>query len=95
MDLPFPQIDPEADACTVRLIAGLYMDRVKMVLSSFPKDDNAVHLMGEFTFTHCLINLLKENGIKAVASTSERDVTVEKDGYKIVKFRFVRFREYI
>ena len=57
------------------------------------KDIKAVHIMGEMNFTYALVNKLKANGIKCVASTTKRE-TVEENGVKISKFNFVRFREY-
>ena len=57
------------------------------------KDVSAVHLMGEMNFTFSLVNKLKANGIKCVASTTVRE-TVEENGVKISKFKFVRYRSY-
>jgi hypothetical protein len=54
---------------------------------------DAVHIMGEMTFTFALVNLLKEVGIKCIASTTKRNVE-EIDGKHVSTFQFVQFREY-
>ncbi len=49
--------------------------------------------MGELNFTFSLVNKLLERNIKVVASTSNRK-TIDTHEGKIIKFEFVRFREY-
>lgn len=49
--------------------------------------------MGEMTFTYALVNLLKDAGIKCIASTTKRNVE-EIDGKQVSTFQFVQFREY-
>ncbi len=86
-DLPFPRIDPKA---SVEDIDRLAEDYLQHLLDIRPA---AVHLMGEMTFTHALVSKLREAGIPCLASTTER-IVEEKDGKKIVRFRFVAFRPY-
>lgn len=87
-DLPFPNIPPEATADEVRMLAEQYEVKVRRA------DPAAVHLMGEMTFTFALVQRLQAIGIPCIASTTER-IAEERDGQKIVTFRFVRFRNYL
>lgn len=89
IDLPFPQIAPEADEQAIETLAGEYYQKI---MAMNPMLD-AVHLMGEMTFTFALVKKLQVSGVPCVASTTVRDV-VEEGGVKVSKFRFVRFRAY-
>lgn len=92
-DLPFPPIDPTAGNEEVEALADEYLHKITTMV----KEDNAqpvVHLMGEMTFLFALANKLKENGIRCVASTSERSTTDMGNGQKTITFKFVRFRDY-
>lgn len=86
-DLLFPAIPPDAEAEQVQLLAREYFEQVTARCPA------AVHLMGEMTFTFALVQLLREAGIPCIASTTER-IAEERDGQKIVTFRFVQFRSY-
>ena len=88
IDLQFPQVSPDGDEAYIEQLAQEYYDKIVQM-----KDIKAVHIMGEMNFTYALVNKLKANGIKCVASTTKRE-TVEENGVKISKFNFVRFREY-
>ena len=88
LDLPFPAVDPSGDEAYIESLADEYLANI---LST--KGVSAVHIMGEMNFTFALVNKLKANGIKCLASTTNRE-TVEENGVKISKFNFVRFREY-
>jgi hypothetical protein len=93
-DLEFPQIPPEAGLDYVIKLAHTYLKKVEGKLKGANNKKNAVHIMGELTFTYTMINfLLREKNIPAVASTTQRDVEETPDG-KISRFKFVRFREY-
>ena len=50
--------------------------------------------MGEMTLTFRIVELLKAQGIRCVASTTERIVTDLTDNRKETQFSFVQFREY-
>ncbi|MEQ8704123.1 MAG: CRISPR-associated protein [Phaeodactylibacter sp.] len=91
-DMPFPQIPPEADADDVRQIVEGYEGQIRKLAADDPS--LTVHLMGELTFTHLLVNRLHTAGIPCVASTSERIVLQEANGKKTSQFKFVRFRGY-
>ncbi len=88
-DWAFPNISPHATAEEVSHLAEDYFRRITQVT---PRPQ-AVHLMGEMTFTFSLVRRLLANGIRCVASTTERDV-VEHEGVKTSRFRFVQFRDY-
>ena len=88
LDMPFPAVDPSGDEAYIESLADEYLANI---LST--KGVSAVHIMGEMNFTFALVNKLKANGIKCLASTTNRE-TVEENGVKISKFNFVRFREY-
>ena len=55
---------------------------------------DAVHLMGEMTFTYALVSLLQAANILCVASTSDRKVIEEENGKKTILFEFKQFRAY-
>ena len=90
VELPFPIIKP---TFTKNDILHLVKDSTDVIMGI--KDvDTVVHVMGEMTFTHALVSRLKAQGIRCVASTTERHVRMEADGTKVSEFRFVQFREY-
>lgn len=88
-DMAFPNIDPK---WTSEQVAELAREYAAKIIEQKPQ---VVHLMGEMTFTHHLVNLLQAEGITCVASSSERKVIEEKDGKKTVVFDFQQFREYL
>ncbi|MEA3444804.1 MAG: CRISPR-associated protein [Bacteroidota bacterium] len=93
VDMPFPAINTQA---STNAIVQLAKDYAKTVTKKLSKDDdilNAVHLMGEMTFSFALVSLLQKQGVACIASTTQRMVE-EQEGQKLVKFSFVRFREY-
>ena len=96
VDLPFPQIEPGADIETVLMLAEAYMVKCMEILQQEKGTDQirGVHIMGEMTFTYNLVNKLKEAGIMAVASTTNREVETDKEGNRVSGFNFIRFREY-
>ena len=87
-DLPFPQVDPSGDEAYIKQLVNDYYNKIVTF-----QGITAVHIMGEMNFTFALVNKLKANGIRCLASTTMRE-TVEENGVKISKFNFVRFREY-
>ncbi len=86
-DLAFPQIPPDYGESDISRLAGEYLTKV---LELKP---GAVHLMGEMTFTSCLVALLQKEGIPCLASTTRR-VAIEEGNKKISVFQFIRFRRY-
>jgi hypothetical protein len=85
--MPFPKINPNMDSEQLQALVQEYTEKIQELSPA------AVHLMGEMTFTFALVQRLKAAGIPVLASTTEHLVE-EKDGKKVVAFRFVRFREY-
>ncbi|GAB4144382.1 MAG: hypothetical protein Fur0015_12300 [Ignavibacteriales bacterium] len=92
IDIPFPQISPFATSLQVKKKAENYLQKIISIIKNSNDKNNAVHLMGEFTFVIYLYELLKKRKIQVVVSTTNR-LTEEKDGKKIVTFNFVKFRE--
>ena len=86
-DLPFPPISPTANETELDSLATEYLEMI------VAKNPQAVHLMGEMTFTYRLVNLLKNARIACIASTTNR-IVEDRDGKKIVQFEFVQFRGY-
>jgi NADH:ubiquinone oxidoreductase subunit C len=93
IDIPFPNISPKANTKQVMAKASKYFKQIMDLLKNSPDKNNAVHLMGEFTFVYHLVNMLKKKKVKVLVSTTHR-IVEEKDNKKIVTFDFVRFREY-
>lgn len=87
VDLPFPKIDPQATTDEIRLIVESYEIKVRKA------DPQAVHIMGEMTFTYMFVKQMERIGISCVASTTDR-LAVEKEGVKTSIFKFVQFRNY-
>lgn len=93
-DMQFPKISPHYSETEIALLAEEYCYKIQNMLADVPMEENAVHLMGEFSFTYSLLNKLKEARIPAVASTTERNTYNLPEGTKVVKFNFIMFREY-
>lgn len=90
-EIPFPNVEPEADAKALKKIVEETLSQVKEAAEG---KTATVHVMGEMTLTYELVSKLKEVGIRCVASTTKRDVTENADGTRTCKFNFVKFREY-
>lgn len=93
VDLPFPKIDPDGDENYITDLSKKYSGYIIEKLRISPHDKNAVHVMGEHTLIFTLINSLTGQGVKCIASTTERNTQINNEA-KISKFNFVRFREY-
>ncbi len=91
VDMPFPQVTPDASNDELQILAQEYVQRIMSLTKS---QTVTVHIMGEMTFTFMVVTRLKELGIKCVASTTERKTTYNDDGTKLSEFSFVKFREY-
>ncbi len=90
IDWDFPNISPEWETDQVRKIAIEYAEKVEELQKT---DRITVHLMGEFTFTFLLANLLISKGVEVICSTTSR-TTIEDGNKKISVFSFVKFRSY-
>ena len=91
VDMAFPNIDRSADEEEILALAYDYAGKIE---SSCKSKDVTVHVMGEQTFCFAIITILLSRGIPCIASCSERDVVMEADGTKSVRFHFARFRHY-
>lgn len=91
IDIPFPNIDPTGDEAYIANLAEHYLHEIMDITNH---DKAYIHIMGEMTFTHTLVNMLKNSNITCIASTTQRIVEERPNGEKIVTFRFERFRNY-
>lgn len=92
IEILFPQIPSEDDTKKIIKLANKYRGEIYKI--AFPAKEVTVHIMGEMTFTYQLVQILQAQGIRCVASCTERHVEEMADGKKITKFVFTRFRDY-
>ena len=92
VDIPFPNIDEKATESEIKRQAEKYLTIIK---SKGRIQDLTVHIMGEQTFCYALISILQKEGIRCVASCTERNVLINEAGEKVSTFHFTRFREYV
>jgi len=99
-DIPFPNIDPGATIDEIIKLAKEYalMCDCNLILYKMPDGKvpppDAVHIMGEMTFTYNVVKQLEKLGITAVASTTERIAVEDENGQKTSVFKFIQFRPY-
>ena len=91
VDIPFPQVEPEASEEEIMTLADEYADRINEIHTDQP----FVHVMGEMTFTYAMVRRLQSSNITCLASTTRREVKELEDGKRITTFRFVKFRRYV
>lgn len=93
VDVPFPQVDENANSEEVIQLAQKYVDKI------IEMNPAMVVCQGEFCLTYYVINQLKKNNIKVMAACSKREThEIQKDDGSVLKiaiFRFVQLREYI
>ncbi len=94
VDLPFPAVDPAGDEQYITQLAEEYRRHVHQLAETSVAGSVTVHLMGEMTFTYALLQMLREDGVPCIASTTERMSTDLGNGQKEMRFVFVRFRNY-
>lgn len=90
-EVPFPDIDPD---WTENELCRVVDESLKKIRTLSNGKKTIVHIMGEMTFTYAIVYSLKNEGIRCVASTSERNSIENTDGSKTSHFAFVRFRNY-
>jgi len=93
VDLLFPNVPSNSNTEEVIELSKIYVNRVDELLKK-NKDKNAVHIMGEFTFTYNFVLQMSMKGIETIVSTSERIVQKSENGVKQSTFRFVGYRNY-
>lgn len=91
VDLPFPNIDPDADAKEIKDMAEEYCQKV---IEAAKDREPIVLLMGEMNFTYALLKRLRSQSITCLATTTQRITTDLPDGTKQSTFKFVKFRLY-
>lgn len=91
IDLPFPNILPEADIEQLQPLLNEYYDKI---LSFGDSSTVVIHLMGEMTFTFMLLSRLLKGGYRCISSTTNRIVEEIASGEKRVLFQFCQFRDY-
>lgn len=98
VDVPFPEIPPELELNEISKMAEDYVEKcTRMIKEESVRNvdsKNAVHVMGEMTFVYQFVQKISEQGIECLAATSRRIVVEEKNGTKVSRFEFVRFRAY-
>ena len=91
VDLPFPQVSPEATHDDIQRLAQEYLQKVQQYGTP---QHITIHIMGELNLTFALVNLLQANGYTCVASTTRRVVKELDNHQKLSEFCFVQFRKY-
>ncbi|MDD6786785.1 MAG: CRISPR-associated protein [Bacteroidales bacterium] len=91
VDIPFPDVDASGDEEYIEGLKVQYLEEIRSIANA---SDCTIHLMGEMTFSFSLVTALKSQGYRCVASTSNRNVTINPDGSKTQIFEFKRFRCY-
>ncbi len=74
-----------------------YLTPLKEYISDKLKEGDIVLIQGEFRGCYEMVNFVKSLGLKAVHSTTKRDVVEKKVDGKVVKtsvFEHIRFREF-
>ena len=96
IDIPFPQIDPEA---TEDDIISLANEQLEEIEKKYGDNDTfiTIHIAGELTYTAYFVSMVNRHhyNIACVSSTSKRNTVDNPDGTKTVKFEFVKFRLYV
>lgn len=91
IDMPFPQVAPDAKADDIKTIAEA---QVAAIMKQAETHTVTVHVMGEMSLIYRIVRMLSERGIRCVCSTSYRVVKDQGDGRRLVEFNFNSFRDY-
>lgn len=91
IDIDFPAVDT---LCLPERVDQLANQYALDIINRGAPTCLTAHVMGEMTLTFRIVELLKAQGIRCVASTTERIVTDLPDNRKETQFTFVQFREY-
>lgn len=96
VDIKFPLISPSLSSDELLPIAHDLLKEINAYMEEY--DEVSVHIMGEFSFTFIMVQLLHSVGIMCYVSTTDRKVIEEVNDkgetIKTTVFDFVRFREY-
>lgn len=91
IDIDFPAVDA---LCEPEMVDHLANQHAQDIINRGAPTCITAHVMGEMTLTFRIVELLKAQGIRCVASTTERIVNQLGDNRKETQFTFVQFREY-
>lgn len=91
IDIDFPAVDALYEP---EMVDHLANQHAQDIINRGAPTCITAHVMGEMTLTFRIVELLKAQGIRCVASTTERIVTDLTDNRKETQFSFVQFREY-
>ena len=83
----FSNIPPEIEDLSI------YIKQFEEYLLQNTKKGDFVLIQGDFGLTYRLVDFCKKNSIVPIYATTKR-IAIEKDGVKLSKFEFVRFRRY-
>lgn len=92
IDLPFPNVSPSMSPAEITKLSEVQIEKIKEIAKDY--DSVVVHVVGEPTLVFNVVTMLKNLGIKCVASTTERMSAILPDGQKLSEFKFITFREY-
>lgn len=95
VDIPFPNVSPEATSHDIYLLAKTVKSKAWSVADMHGVDKLNITCMvqGEQTLCWYLTLLLNDWGVRVVVATTERVSVDNQDGTKTSAFRFVRFRK--
>ena len=93
-DLPFPSVNPAWKEEQVLEVAMEYVTRCLDLLPP-QKNQSAVLISGESTFTVTFVSRMHQEGVPCIAATSEPYTETLRGGGEKVHYRFVRFRRYL
>ena len=91
IDIDFPAVDA---LCEPEMVDHLANQHAQDIINRGAPTCITAHVMGEMTLTFRIVELLKAQGIRCVASTTERIVNQLGDNRKETQFTFAQFREY-
>jgi len=96
IDIKFPDVDPGASKKDLEKTKKQILNEIEKIVLEHNSifQSTTIHIMGEHTLTHSLVNALNRLGITCVASTTKRISKDNLDGTKEVIFEFEKFREY-
>lgn len=91
-DIQFPVVDPNATSYSIKSLAARLVSEVQGLAAG---QEIILHVMGEMSLVHAIVNLAWQKGIRSVCSTTER-ISIEDPttGIKTSQFKFVQFRPY-
>jgi hypothetical protein len=84
-------ISPEASSDEIKSLTNEYVHKIEEISEN---KIATVHVMGEMNFVFSIVTILKANGYRCIASTTDRDVQTNEDGIKTAIFKFHQFRDY-